>query len=230
MSEGRNKKNSFEDVDELVFKIRKCAVENRDRCGQEFCKCNQNKEALIELFNPTFYHLLDTHAMYPCYTHRDDFEQEIKARFLELIYEWNDQRGIYFVTYASIMLHRWIQKTNNKLYEWTRRKADDFKIFDVNRHDKGFDKEIDAFVSNDKVNKMMEYLTDKQKEAVKCRYVDNFMVNEIANRFEVSPGAVSNLLKRAYKILAEVERMESGMVSKRSFTAKKTRKPRKKKK
>ena len=210
MSDEKNKKHSFRDVDEFVYRIRKCAVENRDKCGIGFCKCERYKEDLMGLFNPTFYHLIETHAMYPCYSHRDDFEQEIKSRFLELIYEWDDQRGIYFVTYASIMLHRWVQKINNKLYDWTRRKAEDYKLFDIDHHDRTFDKEIDAMISNDKINKMMTHLTDKQKDAVQLRYVDNLMVNEISKKFDVSPGAVSNLLKRAYKILEEVEMIEGG--------------------
>lgn len=208
MDESKYKKHSFKEVDELVYKIRSCAVENGDKCGPGFCGCERYKEELMEMFNPTFYHLIDSHAMYQCYSQRDDFEQEVKTRFLELIYEWNDKRGIYFVTYASIMLHRWVQKTNHKLYEWTKRKVDDYKLFDVGYNDRTFDKEIDLLVSNDTVDKMMSLLTDKQRDAVKLRYVDNFMVNEISNKFEVSPGAVSNLLKRAYKILAESDNFD----------------------
>lgn len=202
-SSGCMVKNDYHDVDELVYRIRECAFENGNKCG-ESCDCEKNKDKLLEKFNPTFINLLDKKAIYGCYTLREDFEQDLKTRFVELIYEWDDNRGIYFVTYATIMLSRWVLKMNHILWLWNKRKIDNYLMFDVNKFDKDFDKSINDFHIKEYIENMSKHLTDKQRAVLEDRFIHNLMVNEIAARYNVSPGAISNLLKRAYKTLYEI--------------------------
>jgi len=197
------KKNDYLVVDELVYKIRQCAVDNGNQCGVS-CGCEKNKEKLLDLFGPTFFHLLDYHAIFGCYTQRDDFEQELKAKFLELIYDWDDSRSIYFVTYSAIMLHKWVLKMNNIHWLWNKRKIDNYLMYDVNKYDKDFDKSLNEFYSKEYIENMSKHLTGKQRAVLEDRFINNLMVNEIAVRYDVSPGAISNLLKRAYKTLQEI--------------------------
>jgi len=199
---GKPRKNSFQEIDALIYGIRKCAYENGDRCG-ESCDCERRKEEVLMKFDPLLKSVLKG-GDYPCVSYRDDCEQELKTRLLELIYEWDDQRGIYFVLFVRIMMYKLMLKLKNKVTDETKKRNEDYRIFDITHHDKMFDKALDDFHSDAFVYELMGYLTDKQKEAVECRYVRGMMVNEIADKLNVSPGAVSNLLKRAYKTLGDM--------------------------
>jgi len=200
------KKNDYRDVDEMVYNIRLCMHENGLGCGTTvYCKCDEQKTKLLEFFNPLIFHLIDYHARFNnyCYSFKSDFEQDLKGRFVELIYNWDDKRGIYFVTYASIMLYKWMLKIHNTEINWNKRKFDNFMLYDIMKPDKHLDKSIKQLHAHDNIYGMMKNLTAKQRAVVEARYLNHLMVNEISNMMRISPGAVSNLLKRAYKTFKE---------------------------
>ena len=55
----------------------------------------------------------------------------------------------------------------------------------------------------------MKNLTPKQRLVLEARYLDQLMVNEVANMMEISPGAVSNLLKRAYRSIKDTNNLDN---------------------
>ena len=200
------KKNDFRDIDDMVFEVRACVVANGDACGKTInCRCDKLKEDLLICFAPFFFKLIKYHAKFHqyCYSFREDFEQDLKAKFIEMVYNWDDTRGIYFVTYVHIMLGKWMWKLHNVETNWNKRKFENFMLRDIIQPDNNTT-QIKKFFSDERVGEWMTNLTPKQKVVVEARYLNSLMVNEISNILGISPGAVSNLLKRAYKILKEV--------------------------
>ena len=198
------RKNEIETIDELVYIIRECAVDGP--CSLHdglYCReCDKNKEELLTCFAGLFTKLTNNLCNYQ--SHKEDFNHNLQVRFLELIYEWDDTVGIYFTKFINIMLGRVALKQNQKLREANRRREQEFQRFNaklMQKNDMRFDKGIENVVSDEMFDFMLSQLTEKQRNVVKERFKDKALVNELAAKHQVSPGAISNLLKRAYTTL-----------------------------
>ena len=199
------KRNHYEDIDEIVYKIRLCAVENPDGCGNG-CKCDELKDELLRYFKPLF-NKLEFTLIYPTYQNKEDFNNDLKTRLLEMIYEWDDTRNIYFTHYVHRMMDKLARKLNQNLRKLAVRKEQDFKQFNaklMQKNDMRFDKDIEEIVANEMMDFYLSKLTVKQQNVIKGKFLDRKYVNELADKANVSPGAVSNLLKRAYDTLRDV--------------------------
>jgi RNA polymerase sigma factor (sigma-70 family) len=210
---GPYKKNDFRDVDDMVYEIRQCAYVNGfQNCGETVnCRCGELKLILLDYFQPMFYKLMQYHAGFNvyCYSFKEDFEQELKNRFLYLIYDWDDKRGIYFVKFVAVMIGRWMLKVHHTELTWDKRKYDNIMLYALSQPEKQVDAQIIKLHSEDQIGKMMKNLTPKQRLVLEARYLDQLMVNEVANMMEISPGAVSNLLKRAYRSIKDTNNLDN---------------------
>ena len=197
------RQNDIRVIDGLVYDIRLCAVEGNCSLHDDIhCwTCDKKKDELLKCFDGLFIKLTNT-CNYQI--HKEDFNHNLKVRFLELIYEWDDTVGIYFTKFIDIMLVRVAMKQNQKLREANRRREQEFQRFNaklMQKNDMRFDKDIEHVVSDEMFNYMLIQLTEKQRNVVKERFHDKALVNELADKYKVSPGAISNLLKHAYNTL-----------------------------
>lgn len=190
-------KNHYSDADDIVYMLRKNYVDQIDYHNEEL------KERLLELYNPLIYHVLKR-SQVGCYHEMEDFAQELKMKLIQLVYEWDDTRGVYFSHFVKIMLHTWVLKLNQKSKIYNQRTAD-VKILDMVQKDylNSSEKEISKLDLEEYVMELLRDLTPKQAKAVELRYLASLMVNEVADIQDVSAGAVSNLIKRAFKTIRD---------------------------